>query len=239
MSILDMLWHYQEADVMLTALNEEIASSDAHKSFEKLHKALTSYTNKIRSIEKLILAKKEEFSKLCLRVEGCELEYRDEKEDLELLLNEEECTYAEAAEATKSLENLRDSIAALRKQIFDMLSLLDRSQKEYDTTFEKARKAKRQYDMCGKQCEQVVLEKQPEVDRLKKEIEERGANIPKELLARYAAIKKQYAEPMAKIETNQCSGCHMSLPTTTVRKVAAGTSIVECENCGRILYSGN
>ena len=42
---------------------------------------------------------------------------------------------------------------------------------------------------------------------------------------------------MAKVENYQCSGCNMSLPTSTVKRVATGEGIVECENCGRILYA--
>ena len=61
--------------------------------------------------------------------------------------------------------------------------------------------------------------------------------VDAELLERYKRIKGRYAVPMAKVENNQCSGCNMSLPTSTVKRVATGEGIVECENCGRILYA--
>ncbi|MPN37753.1 hypothetical protein SDC9_185274 [bioreactor metagenome] len=57
------------------------------------------------------------------------------------------------------------------------------------------------------------------------------------LLKRYAAVKSHHAVPMAMVEQEQCSGCRMSLPMVVVRKVTAGDGLVECENCGRILYS--
>ena len=56
-------------------------------------------------------------------------------------------------------------------------------------------------------------------------------------LKKYDAVKTHHAAPMAKVENNQCGGCNMSLPTATVKRVAAGTGLVECENCGRILYT--
>ena len=44
-------------------------------------------------------------------------------------------------------------------------------------------------------------------------------------------------ERLALLDGDRCGGCNMSLPTSTVKRVATGEGIVECENCGRILYA--
>ena len=41
---------------------------------------------------------------------------------------------------------------------------------------------------------------------------------------------------MAKLINGQCSGCFMSLPSATLLDIRSGDRIVECDNCGRILY---
>ena len=69
-----------------------------------------------------------------------------------------------------------------------------------------------------------------EADKLKE-------GIDPALLKRYTAIRSNYTNPIATVENNQCSGCRMSLPTSIVKKVESGTGLVECENCGRILYN--
>ncbi|MFR4008262.1 MAG: zinc ribbon domain-containing protein [Christensenellales bacterium] len=56
------------------------------------------------------------------------------------------------------------------------------------------------------------------------------------LLAQYQAIKKNRANPVALVENEQCQGCNMSLPSLTLSRLRDGKEIVECENCGRILY---
>jgi predicted nucleic acid-binding Zn-ribbon protein len=43
---------------------------------------------------------------------------------------------------------------------------------------------------------------------------------------------------MAKVENKQCGGCNMSLPMVVIKRVQGSDSIVECDNCGRILYAG-
>lgn len=39
-------------------------------------------------------------------------------------------------------------------------------------------------------------------------------------------------------ETGQCGGCHVKVTPATLIKVNADKEVVQCENCGRILYAG-
>ena len=56
------------------------------------------------------------------------------------------------------------------------------------------------------------------------------------LLERYTSIKKRASPPMALLSGDLCGGCNMSLPQAVLRKIKAGADVVECENCGRILF---
>ena len=38
------------------------------------------------------------------------------------------------------------------------------------------------------------------------------------------------------LEGNHCSGCHMTVTPATLRDAKVGTSVVSCEQCGRIVY---
>jgi len=40
------------------------------------------------------------------------------------------------------------------------------------------------------------------------------------------------------VEHGVCTGCHMKITTATAARVKAGKEIVNCEQCGRILYLG-
>ena len=39
------------------------------------------------------------------------------------------------------------------------------------------------------------------------------------------------------LEGNHCSGCHMTVTPATLRDAKVGTSVVSCEQCGRIVYA--
>jgi predicted nucleic acid-binding Zn-ribbon protein len=41
---------------------------------------------------------------------------------------------------------------------------------------------------------------------------------------------------IVQLEGDHCTGCHMKVTPTTVRDAKVGTSIVSCEQCGRIVY---
>ena len=38
------------------------------------------------------------------------------------------------------------------------------------------------------------------------------------------------------LEGNHCSGCHMTVTPATLRDAKLGTTVVSCEQCGRIVY---
>jgi hypothetical protein len=39
------------------------------------------------------------------------------------------------------------------------------------------------------------------------------------------------------LEGNHCSGCHMTVTPATLRDAKVGTTVVSCEQCGRIVYT--
>ena len=115
--------------------------------------------------------------------------------------------------------------------------LLAAASAEYKETYTKAGRAKKEYDAVRAACEAEAQEAKPEREKAAAEAAKLRALVDPALLKRYDAIHANHARPMATVENSQCSGCRMSLPTAIVKKVASGSGIVECENCGRILYS--
>ena len=67
-------------------------------------------------------------------------------------------------------------------------------------------------------------------------LEKEAAKLDKADLEKYRQIKLHCTPPMAKLVNGQCSGCFMSLPSATLLEISKGERIVECDNCGRILY---
>lgn len=70
---------------------------------------------------------------------------------------------------------------------------------------------------------------------LKHKREALSANIDPETIEFYDKLKQQKGTTMARVEQGICRGCRISLSTAELQQ-ARGGSLVQCSNCGRILF---
>lgn len=76
-----------------------------------------------------------------------------------------------------------------------------------------------------------------QLQQLTTERSELAGKIDEDLLARFERLFKSKGDAaVVAIEHGVCMGCHMKVTTATRAQVKAGKEIVNCENCGRILY---
>jgi len=74
-------------------------------------------------------------------------------------------------------------------------------------------------------------------EELIKAREELASKISKPLLYSYEKLKKRYKRAIVPVkEDNTCLGCFVKLPTSMAAIGRTDTSVIHCENCGRILY---
>lgn len=237
MNKLDALWHYQQAELETERLEAKLKSTPSRQKLNRLYAFLSEQQSAIASIQKNMEAKRQTVDKLQGQVEELEHKYELELSEFEIMKGDDECTAAEMTESRKSVERLIKNMDSARRELFDTVAWIEKTMAEYKETYSKAAKAKKEYDVARAECEKEANDAKPELDKAKAEQAKAAAGVDEELLARYKRIKSHHAMPMARVENNQCSGCNMSLPTSTVKRVAAGDGIVECENCGRILYA--
>ena len=74
------------------------------------------------------------------------------------------------------------------------------------------------------------------LEELKQERADAAQGIDEAYMERYKAIRSQRFPVLASLRNDQCSGCNMSLPSAVAKQLQGSDEIVECENCGRILY---
>ena len=211
MTKINDLWLYDQAEQEVAKIDSRLKSTPNRARLNKLHSFLSEQQSAVTNISKQI-----EFGTM-------------EKDD--------ECTAAEMTESRRSMEGLLDQINSVRKELSDAMAYLEKASAEYKETYTKAGRAKKEYDAVRAACEAEAQEAKPEREKAAAEAANLRALVDPALLKRYDAIHANHARPMATVENSQCSGCRMSLPTAIVKKVASGAGIVECENCGRILYS--
>lgn len=88
--------------------------------------------------------------------------------------------------------------------------------------------------------EKTALQQQAdEVTRQLASLETRRQEVLKEIdgatLSLYEGIKGRRGQAVVKVEQGRCMGCRCFLSVSELQRVR-GSSIVQCSNCGRILY---
>ena len=236
MTKLDTLWQYHEAAQKLDQLENRIKATPKRQRLNQLHGFLTEQQTQIKSTQTQMESRKATVEKLSSLFESLQHQYELEVGEFEIMEKDSECTAAEMQESRVAIEGLCDKVTGVRRELYDTINWIEKTMTNYKNINAKANKAKKEYDTVRVECEKEAEESQPEVDALSNEIKKLRALVDPALLKKYDTVKTHHAVPMAKVENSQCGGCNMSLPTSVVKRVASSDEIVECENCGRILY---
>lgn len=81
-------------------------------------------------------------------------------------------------------------------------------------------------DTLKKQVDEVMGQRQKVV-----------AEVDEDTLGRYERIlRSKHGQAIVKIAHGLCMGCHLKLTAQEIHHAQAGTDLVTCTNCGRILY---
>jgi len=125
----------------------------------------------------------------------------------------------------RELEILIKDMESLGSQLEDIRIRINKGKKEYS-------KIKQKYDDQLEKIEASCKEIQEKKEQLE-------SKVDKNLLNKYKTLKSSHATAIAVIEQDRCGGCNMSLASLVIQKVKEQNAVVECENCGRILYAGS
>ena len=142
----------------------------------------------------------------------------------------------EAQKQAESVQKLLDTLSRYEQELQKMrkdADVKDRQQKEIRV---RAAKTKQEFDQLKVVYDKEFKEDTAKLQKMRARSEEESKKIEPGLLDKYKSIKQHCTPPMAKLINGQCSGCFMSLPSATLLEIRNGERIVECDNCGRILF---
>lgn len=231
----EMLWKYQQTDAEVDALKKELESTPERVKLKKLRRVLQEQTDKIKGFESGLKEKETEIESRSRELEELLRSYDLEQDDLNIMLEDEECTAEEITESRKAMESLMDRINSLKKALTSCLEWTKKTEADIKETYSKGTKLKRDYEAAKAVVETERMEHKPITDKKERELELIARHLTPEVIKRYQTLKKKFPNPVASLQGNRCTGCLMNVSMTTVRKFTAGAELTECENCGRII----
>jgi len=135
------------------------------------------------------------------------------------------------------IERYEDEIRKLEDQELELMEQGDKLKVEVTAEEKKAATTKdsisRQMNDLGEKSKTLETRLQ-ELARERKELAEK---MDEDLLNRFERLFTSKGDSaIVAVEHGVCTGCHMKLTTATVKAAEASKEIVNCEQCGRILY---
>lgn len=144
----------------------------------------------------------------------------------------------------KELASMNEEIAMLDRQrdkleerILELMDIIEERKASADGAAEslKQREEKLEAYLAKLAENGRILTKNIEI--LTHRRETAASHVNPALLKRYEGLQARIGVlAVARIENNQCGGCHTGMMVFTLRELEQDKGVVTCENCGRILY---
>ena len=232
MEQIEMLWQYQQADMEADAMEGEIKRAPNRLALLKNREFLVEQQNVVKRME-------EEVTEMMDRVDVIKDAVSRLEEQLNALQKIMREHVPENLEQVKTLnqdaQKLLSGIASYEQEMKRIQKdAADRDRLEKDIRM-KYVKVKGEYDKQKIAYEQEYKEQMKTLEAKRQAAQEKTKGIDSALLARYQTIKQHCVPPMARLISDQCGGCNMSLPSVTLRNLKSGSKIIECETCGRMI----
>ena len=230
---LDTLWQFMQVDMEADGFETKMRQSPNRQKLIKQRDFLKDQQTNMKKLENDVAVMQD-------RLEAVQDEAERLSKVLANLSAELEANppanVEEAQKQAESVQKLLESLSRYEQELTKMrkdADVKDRQQKEIRV---RAAKTKQEFDQLKVEYDKEFKADTATLQKMRARTESEAKKIDPSLLQKYRAIKQHCTPPMAKLVNDQCSGCFMSLPSATLLEIRTGERIVECDNCGRILY---
>jgi len=232
MTVFADLWRLQEIDSALDARRASLEDAEARRGER----------------DDLIAARArdEELRAVLQRARTAQKAIETEADDLKAKIAPHETKlYSGAIKNPKELTDLQADIDQLKRHLSSIEDRDLEALSALETAEAGARAAVADLEALRTAWEEEQAELTVRTAELREEIsayeEERAAlaaAIEPKLLVTYDRLRRAHqGRGAAKLDRNLCLGCRISLPTSIVNRARAGSALVQCPNCERILVA--
>lgn len=226
---LTLLIQLQEMDLKIRALTEKQKRfSDIVASFDRRRSQNKEELDKTR--ENLQIAQKTKRERDKDLEVGAEKVEKLKARSSEIKTNKEyQASLKEVESAEKENKSIEDEILVLMEKIDAAATLITEAEKRAGE--EEAAIAAEQ-----KEQEEAFAGDEIALKAVVQQRQEAAAAIEKQILAHYQKIMNARGTAVAEARGEACSGCYMSIPPQVFVNVKKNENVINCPNCGRILF---
>ncbi|MGI6189321.1 MAG: hypothetical protein GX041_05005 [Clostridiales bacterium] len=235
MGQLDILWDYQAFDMKM----------DEYENMRRnipLRYRLIELKNYLIDQQEQLIKCNDEADKKSNTLNRINHEYETIanafKTDYDIIDNSQVKTLKQLEEMHKNALELKEKLAKKEEELKNLLNDVQSLSNKLNEIRVNIIKGKKEYSEIKVKYDQEVKKIQKEYLAVKAKRDGLRGKIDDSLMEKYNNLRNSRNTAVVLLENDCCGGCNMALAALVLERLKRGDKIIECENCGRILYTG-
>jgi len=227
---LSLLIELQELDIEIHRINDRLARIPAER--EKMESEFRTQAAEFLKLQTRKEQTTADRQQLETDLAVAQQHHEKYKQDLMRVRNEKEYTTA-----LREIDSTKKQISAFETEILKRLEELEKTEKEMETHAPEVERKRQEVDQLLAALDKEIEEANARLNYLKQHRSEMIADFPKPQLALYERMSRsKRGQALAEIRNGICTACRVKVRPKVHSDVRKGDVLIECENCGRILY---
>jgi len=235
---LALLFKYQQADAELEAYEKKLKNTPTRKQLLKLQNFLKKQQAALKEMENKALVEQNALFDIETQygrmIELLSKKHKDIGEYEKMEYDEMDTNVVR--DLVHEYETTYENIIKQKKRALSVNHKAEETEARLKEILPRVSKAQKDFARLKRQHEEELRAGAAELEKLKKAAEAAALEVDCALIERYNAIKQNKPMPVSQLKDGRCTGCNMELPSRDLAKMKKSGAVIECENCGRILY---
>ncbi|MDT4952573.1 MAG: uncharacterized protein QOH63_1755 [Acidobacteriota bacterium] len=170
-----------------------------------------------------------------LETEAQEQRTNQERAERNLMSSKKQDEYTAAI---READAARKHISQLETQILEKMEVFEQAENKLKEREPEMIRLRGEMEERVKEFEEQIRTQAAELEANRRERERLAATLPKQMSALYNRISARIRDGIAVAEArnNSCTACFMSLRPQVMAQIRLGEEVIVCDNCNRILY---
>ncbi|MCD8201183.1 MAG: hypothetical protein LUD47_03845 [Clostridia bacterium] len=233
MSQIEEILNYQDKEKELRAIEHEINSTPERKNFVQARSQLARVQEELKQLDNRAAQMLSSQARIVDEIKSVE-EQLGEFDNLEELVE----SGADVSFYKKNAQKLAAQIRAMRTDEQKICAEVKKIMERMDALRKETIPLQKSFNgEISEAYRKMVAARQPDRDRIQSEMKEIRKGIDPELMRKYEVKLSEKVFPIVvPLTGGRCSGCGTELTISAKEKIKA-KGFIECENCGKLLYS--
>lgn len=229
----EKILEFQKIEGEIIKLENDVAKSGDREKASAIQQELKNYHSRLIVLEENAKRVNDAYSKAIKK-------YQEYNEKLAELEKQVETVSGETLELyEKAYKDFSNIATGLEREIAKLHNDIQQISQEYEDIIKKSKVGREKFDKYKEKYTKLKAELEPKITALKSDLAKIQKQVEPKLLQRYMHKRENKIFPVfVSLADNKCGGCRMEISASKLGAMKNNEfGVIECENCGRIIYA--